>query len=152
MRPENWQQLETIFHAALRLNPEERAAYLAEACASDEGLLKEVESLILSFESGNSLLEQPAFTLGLQVLRNESVEPMVGQSIGPYKILCLLGKGGMGEVYLASDSILSRKVALKFLPSSLISDSARVHRFQQEARAAAAISHPNVAHIYETGL
>jgi serine/threonine protein kinase/Tol biopolymer transport system component len=151
MRSEEWQQIESIFHEALQLVPEERAAYLARVCASDERLLQEVESLISSFEGQHGLLDQPAFALGLQVLTNEPGGSLVGQAVGAYKVLNLLGKGGMGEVYLARDSLLGREVALKFLPASLTSDSARVHRFQQEARAAAAISHPNVAHIYETG-
>jgi eukaryotic-like serine/threonine-protein kinase len=152
VRPDNWRQVETLFHAALQLKAEERAAYLAEACASDARLKEEVESLISSFEHGDSLLETPAFTLGLQVLQEEPATTQVGQSVGPYKILNLLGKGGMGEVYLAVDSQLGREVALKFLPASLTSDAALVRRFQQEARTAAAISHPNVAHIYETGI
>ncbi|MBV8857813.1 MAG: serine/threonine-protein kinase [Acidobacteria bacterium] len=152
MLPERWRQIETLFHAALSLKSEERAAYLAEACAADEWLRKEVESLISSYEGGGGLFEEPAFSLGLRLFSVETAGPAVGQFVGPYKVLGLLGKGGMGEVYLADDPALGRNVALKLLPSSFTPDVARVQRFQREARAAAAISHPNVAHIYGTGL
>src|SRR5262245_2487364 len=71
--------------------------------------------------------------------------------LGPYAVISLLGSGGMGEVYLAEDSRLHRKVALKILPADLASDRNRMHRFNQEAMAAAALNHPHIAHIYEIG-
>src|SRR5215813_2288702 len=74
-----------------------------------------------------------------------------GKRLGPYELLSLLGKGGMGEVYLAEDKRLRRKVALKVLPADLASNRDRMRRFEQEAQAAAALNHSNIAHIYEIG-
>jgi len=95
-------------------------------------------------------MEDSAFDLGMKALAAEEVIS-TGQDVGPYKILSTLGRGGMGDVYLAYDKRLERKVALKALPSSLTGDVERVRRFRQEARAASKIAHPNVAHIYEIG-
>ena len=74
-----------------------------------------------------------------------------GTRLGPYEIVASLGAGGMGEVYLAEDSRLHRKVALKILPSEMAANGDRMRRFKQEATAAAALNHPNIAHIYEIG-
>ena len=74
-----------------------------------------------------------------------------GTRLGPYEILAPIGAGGMGEVYLAHDTKLDRKVALKVLPAQLGADQDRMRRFVQEARAAAALNHPNIAHVYEIG-
>ncbi|HSO75776.1 MAG TPA: serine/threonine-protein kinase, partial [Blastocatellia bacterium] len=74
-----------------------------------------------------------------------------GTRLGPYEIVAPLGAGGMGEVYLAEDSRLHRKVALKILPSEMAANQDRMRRFKQEATAAAALNHPNIAHIYEIG-
>src|SRR5205823_3536059 len=85
------------------------------------------------------------------VLAHNQAESMAGQKLGPYKLVSRLGVGGMGEIHLAYDARLGRHVALKLLPSHLTGDGERLRRFQQEARAAAALNHPNVTHIYEIG-
>jgi eukaryotic-like serine/threonine-protein kinase len=74
-----------------------------------------------------------------------------GQNIGPYQVIGQIGVGGMGEVYRADDARLDRDVAIKLLPASFSSDSDRLHRFAQEARAAAALNHPNILAIYDIG-
>jgi TolB-like protein/Tfp pilus assembly protein PilF/predicted Ser/Thr protein kinase len=150
MTPERWQKIESLLHDALARTPAERGAFLDEACAGDETLRQDVESLLASTEQIDSFLESPAVEDAAELLGHERANSMVGLAIGPYTILSQLGVGGMGEVYLARDSRLGRKVALKFLPEDL-TDEDRVERFKREARAASALNHPNVATIYDIG-
>jgi Tol biopolymer transport system component len=149
MTPERWQQVKELFHSALEREPAQRAAFLDLACAGDQELRKEVESLIGSNKNSDSFIEAPGFGAVAQLLAEESPDLSVGQRIGDYKILSLLGSGGMGEVYLAQDSKLGRKVALKLLPVSFTRHHERVHRFEQEARAASALNHPNILTIFD---
>jgi serine/threonine protein kinase/Tol biopolymer transport system component len=150
MDSDRWKQIEALYHSALTVDASAREDFLASACAGDEGLRREVLSLLSSAERLDSFLEEPALNLGLRLLgaRRES---LAGKTVGRYKLLELLGQGGMGEVYLAHDPRLNRRVALKLLTAEIGDDPERVRRFEQEARAASAISHPNVAHIYENG-
>ncbi len=150
MDSEQWKQLEALYHAALEIDAGEREGFLAIACAGDEELRREVLSLLSSAARADSFLEEPLTSVGL-MLMNAEHESLKGQAIGPYQLLELLGRGGMGEVYLAHDPRLNRRVALKLLPTAIVDDGERVRRFEQEARATSAISHPNVAHIYEIG-
>jgi serine/threonine protein kinase/Flp pilus assembly protein TadD len=147
----NWQKIEDLFHDALEQTAQDRAAYLAEACAGDVELRLEVESLLVAYEREQSFLEQPALSLGMKMMSGAAAGSLSGLTIGQYRILRVLGKGGAGEVYLAEDTRLGRHVALKFLPSYVTAASQGLLRFHQEARAASSISHPNVAHIYEAG-
>jgi serine/threonine protein kinase/dipeptidyl aminopeptidase/acylaminoacyl peptidase len=151
MDSDRWQQVEAIYHSALEVDAEEREDFLTVACAGDDALRREVLSLIASAERADSFLEEPVMSLGLKLMNTER-ESLVGQNIGRYRLLELLGRGGMGEVYLAHDPNLNRSVALKLLPDAIADERTRVRRFEQEAFAASAISHPNVAHIYETGV
>ena len=150
MDSEHWKQVEAIYHSALEVNADEREDFLAVACSGDEALRREVLSLLSSAERADSFMEEPVMSLGLMLL-NADQESLAGQTVGRYLFLELLGRGGMGEVYLAHDPRLNRRVALKLLPAGIADELARVRRFEQEARAASAISHPNVAHIYEIG-
>lgn len=150
MDSEQWKQVEALYNAALEIDAGERQSFLAAACAGDEDLRREVLSLLSSADRTDSFMEAPLMSMGLMLMSAEN-ESLKGQAVGPYQLLELLGRGGMGEVYLAHDPRLKRRVALKLLPASLVGDGARVRRFEQEAQATSAISHPNVAHIYEIG-
>jgi len=151
MTPNRHQLVGDIYHRALEIEADQRAAFLDEACAGDEALRREVESLLALDQQAGSFIEAPALNVAAEMLAAEQSHPDVGQSIGHYQILSLLGAGGMGEVYLARDSRLGRKVALKLLPASFMQDGERVRRFKQEARAASALSHPNIITVYEIG-
>src|SRR6185369_16422883 len=111
------QQIERIFHAVLSLGVDRRREYLESACGQDEDLRHEVEGLVSAYESSGSLLEDSPITLAFKVMGTKTRAPMAGAQIGQYKILRHLGHGGMGDVYLAEDHRLNRKVALKFLSS-----------------------------------
>jgi len=150
MTPERWQQVKEVFHSALQHEPAQRSVFLSNACAGDESLRQEVESLISSHEKGGSFIDSPAYEAAAEALTNNP-ELKVGQIIGHYEVLSTLGKGGMGEVYLAQDTKLSRRVALKVLPGAFTQDQERLHRFKQEARAVSALNHPNIITIFEIG-
>src|SRR5205807_2152147 len=151
MTPERWQQIKTLLQAALEREPDQRAAFLAAACADDESLRSDVESFIGSYEQAGDFIEAPAFELMADSLTKLQGASFIGQSFGPYKILDHIGAGGMGDVYLAEDVRLGRKVAVKILPAGFTRDNERVRRFQQEARSASALNHPNILTIFEIG-
>jgi serine/threonine-protein kinase len=151
MTPERYQQIGQLFRVALELEPSQRAAFLAEACAGDEALRREVESLLSSHEQATAFIAAPALAVAAQGLAEASAPSLIGERIGHYQILSQLGAGGMGEVYLAEDQRLRRKVALKLLPAQFTQDADRVRRFEQEARAASALNHPNIITIHEIG-
>src|SRR5215510_14808337 len=145
MSPERWQQVERLYYAALAQEPDSRAAFLASACADDESLRREVASLLAEGERIGSFMEP-------RVDAADAPQPsLIGQTVGHYRIVSLLGKGGMGEVYLGEDTALQRKVALKLLPAALTADRERLQRFQQGARNTSALNHPNIITIYEFG-
>ena len=149
MKPERWQQIKVLLEAALERQPAEREAFLNEACAADKALLSEVESLLASHEKAGDFIESPAFEVMAESLANN--ESMEGSYLGPYRMIKQLGAGGMGEVYLAEDTRLGRKIAVKILTRLFTRDSERLHRFQQEARAASGLNHPNILTIHEIG-
>jgi serine/threonine protein kinase/Tol biopolymer transport system component len=150
MTPERWQQVKRLLESALERNSVERSALLDNACKDDPSLRREVESLIASHEQAQGLFESPAFEVAAGLPASDKAE-LVGRRIGDYKFLEQIGRGGMGEVYLAHDSRLGRRVALKLLPSRYTTDEQRVRRFEQEARAASALNHPNILMIFEIG-
>ena len=149
MDPERWQRIKEVLHSALERPPQERASFLTDACAGDSALRLEVDTLIASHERAAGFIESPAFELMAESL--DETQSMVGSELGPYRVTGRLGAGGMGEVYLAEDTRLGRKVALKVLLAHFTRDQERVRRFQQEARAASALNHPNIVTIYEIG-
>ena len=149
MTPERYQRVKELFHSARERAAEERPAFLAEACGDDTALRAKVEALVAADEQPGSFMDAPAYAVAAEMLTENSTGALVGQSIGHYQVLALLGSGGMGDVYLATDTRLGRKVALKLLPDYLTDDESRIRRFKQEARAASALNHPNVLTIYE---
>jgi eukaryotic-like serine/threonine-protein kinase len=149
MTPERWQQVKQIFNSAINYRPEERGLFISQACSGDDDLRSEVESLIASHERSGSFIDVPAFQAAASLLADENSELRPGQTIGTYEILSFISRGGMGEVYLSEDKRLGRKVALKLLPASFTKDDDRLRRFEQEARAASALNHPNIITIFE---
>jgi serine/threonine protein kinase len=149
MKPERWQQVEQVYHSTLQKEMSERPAYLAEACAGDEALRREVESLLAVEDGAENFIESPALDVAAKLFAKGHDATVSGQTINQYKVVSQLGSGGMGEVYLAEDTSLERRVALKFLPVLLTRDKGHLRRFEQEARAVAALSHPNVCVIHE---
>jgi serine/threonine-protein kinase len=150
MKAERWQQVERIYHAVLEHGAEGRAAFLAEASAGDDSLRREVESLLAYEDQAENFIESPALEVVAKMMSDGQDGTVVaGQTISHYRVTSSLGAGGMGEVYLAEDTRLGRKVALKFLPAHFTQDHGYLRRFEQEARAVAALSHPSVCTIHE---
>ena len=148
--PERWQQVKGVLDAALEREPQERAVFISKACEGDEPLRKELESLIISHEQAGNFIEEPAVAALAEIITVKG-ESIVNHTLGAYQVQVILGAGGMGEVYLAEDRRLGRRIALKLLPAHLSADQDRLRRFQQEARAASSLNHPNILTIYEVG-
>jgi TolB-like protein/tetratricopeptide (TPR) repeat protein len=150
MTPERWRQVERVLHAALESAPAERAGLLDRECAGDPGLRAEVESL-LAAQPAEGFLNSNAFEDAAALLDDSEPGSLVGRNVGHYAVERQIGSGGMGEVYLAEDARLGRKVALKLLDRGLAGDAVSRARFLREARLASALDHPNVCTIHEVG-
>src|SRR5262245_29139783 len=148
---QRWATVKRLHQAALERDASERAAFLHEACAGDEALRRDVESLLTYESRAESFMTSPALNAAARSAGHDVSRPLVGQMLGHYRVESLLGAGGMGEVYLARDPRLERTVALKVLPPDLIDNADRLHRFVREAKAASALNHPNVATIHDVG-
>src|SRR5215831_18885446 len=151
MKPERWKQVDELLEAALERPEPERAAFLDQACAGDEELRLEVESLLISDARPEALIESPLARVAADLFTDIPPKPGKGALIEHFEIISRIGAGGMGEVYLARDTRLGRRVALKLLPPSLTADPQLRARFFREAQLASALDHPNICTIHEVG-
>jgi serine/threonine protein kinase len=149
--PDRLHEIEELFHAARELDPARRDEFLTRC---DPQLRAEVEALLAAHDQSASFVDAPAWHGAAELLSEEPTKTMktlAGRVIGHYRIESQLGKGGMGEVWLATDTLLNRRVAIKILPEEFTRDRDLIHRFEREARAASALNHPNILTIHEIG-
>ncbi len=149
MDAERWQKIKFVFDAALDVEPERRADYVAEACSGDSDLHAEVRKLIDSFEKADGFIEEPAANQVASLIMESKESLKAGRRFAHYEIIRQIGAGGMGEVYLATDEKLDRRVAIKILNEEFSSHESNVQRFVQEAKAASSLNHPNILIIHE---
>ncbi len=151
MTHERWHQITELYHAARERDPADRGAFVAEACRGDLMLRREVEAMLNGLDLAGQFGEDPLFESASSLEPDSSSRVMQlapGARLGPYKIIAAIGAGGMGEVYRAHDTRLSRDVAIKTLPPAFADDPERLTRFRREARMLASLNHPNIAAIY----
>ncbi len=149
---DRWPRIKEIFNSAQGRTPTERSDFLNDVCRDDPSVREEVEALLAADAGNDDFLSFPAYEFAAGMLADEGSEFVAGQKIGRFEILCSLGAGGMGQIYLANDANLGRKIALKLIAREFATDPRRVHRFEQEARAASALNHPNVCVIHDVGI
>src|SRR2546425_9553153 len=145
---QSWQRVTELFEQALERAPDKRSEFLKSACAGDDVLLREVESLLVQHDADTGFLESPAVAAVADEIGEKGEPPLIGKQLGQYRIDALLGRGGMGEVYVAQDK-LGRKVALKLLTQRFPGDKSGLTRFQQEARTLLALNHPHIVTIHD---
>ncbi len=157
MNPDRWQKIESLFASALERDPDQRAAFLDQACAGDPSLKQEVESLLAHQQPTGRFISTLAHDAA-RLIPNQDLASGTGGRFIPgavlasrYRIIGMLGRGGMGEVYRADDLKLSQPVALKFLPENLAGDRDMLARFHKEVRIARQISHPNICRVFDIG-
>ncbi len=153
---ERWIRVKQLFTDALALDPAERPSFLAGKCGGDALLRREIESLLASHDEAGDRFERPASGAAALVAAGfgsapSSLHLTVGTRLGPYEIVSPIGVGGMGEVYKARDTRLDRTVAIKILPPQIAADPEGRVRFEREARAVAALSHPHICTLHDVG-
>lgn len=155
MNPEQWRKISELFEAALERPVDQRAAFLAHACAGDNEIRRRLEAMLAADARDDLLIDSPAHEIlsapSPSMLGPDDSQSFSGEMIGTYQLTRELGRGGMGTVYLAYDTRLERQAAVKLLPSRLVNNPERVYRFQREARSASALNHPNIITIYDFG-
>lgn len=149
--PSDMRRLEELFHQAAQLRGDERAAFVTRIQASEPELGLELQALLEANDREGTFMGVPAIDAALEVIAEAASEVHAGQTLGRYTVVSPIGKGGMGEVFLAEDAQLGRKVALKLLPGHFTDSEDRLRRFVQEAKAASALNHPNIITIHEIG-
>ena len=148
MTPERVKQISSVYYAARACGEGERSALLAERCGTDDELRRAVEGLLAQPESAAAFFSNPPFRAAMPTMGGVDAVILTGRRLGVFQVYERLGVGGMGEVYRARDTRLGRDVAIKILPSALSADPDRMARFEREARALAALNHPNIAIIH----
>lgn len=148
MTPDRWDKISEIYANALEITPGERPDYIATVCGDDEEVRREVESLLIADMNAGNFIAEPIMREVAPILAGNGPANLIGNTIRQYRIDALIGKGGMGEVFLATDLTLQRQVAIKMLPEELAADETYIERFRTEAKAAATLNHPNAATIY----
>lgn len=151
MQQTHWNKIEEIFDEAVALDSENRRRFVERECGFDENLKRDLLSLIENHEDSGGFLDDSIFSVALMLLEDETDEFLRKKNFAHYNLIKILGRGGMGTVYLAEDGKLKRSVAVKILPRQISENNESLIRFKQEARAASRFSHPNIAHIYDYG-
>jgi eukaryotic-like serine/threonine-protein kinase len=159
MDPARWNQIESLYHAALTCDPNSRAAFLQSACKGNEALRSEIKSLLEFHARADSFIGTPALDIAARLLDEDEIGEHLqqretlpsGTVVSHYRIVNQIGAGGMGEVYRAHDPRLGREVAIKIVPAQYSQNPDRLQRFEQEARAAAALTHPSIVAVYDVG-
>lgn len=150
--PEFWNRLEDLFHQALELRPDERSKFVNDTCGEDPDLIYELKSLLASCDTSDDFVQDVLHEAARDFITGTNTAILTdGALFADYKIIRPLGTGGMGQVYLAEDMRLRRKVALKVLRRRYLEEPQTISRFKQEAFAASALNHPNILTIFEVG-
>jgi eukaryotic-like serine/threonine-protein kinase len=148
VNPERYERMVDLFRLALGKSREDRQLFLAQQCRDDHELRMNIEAMLVADEEETSFLSKPPGDIALEALQGDRPPSLVGQTLGYYRVVARLGSGGMGEVFLAEDTRLRRKAALKLLPREFAYDAARLARFEREACAVSALNHPNIVTVY----
>lgn len=151
MQPNRWKEIDGLLQECLYLDREACTRLLNEVGGRDADLKARVQALLAVDAEGWDFIESAALESAAPFLAHDQPQLAPGDSVAHYAIVELVGRGGMGEVYVAKDLILNRTVALKFLAAEYTKDNDRLLRFQREAQAASALNHPHILTIYELG-
>jgi serine/threonine protein kinase len=151
VNPERLQQIEALYNEVSALPPGERPVFLDGRCGNDTDLRGELDSLLACECETESYLDKPAIHFAAESLARQGAGQRVGQMLGRYQLLSMVGRGGSGDVYCSVDSRLNRLVAVKILAPYLADDPAWSKRFEQEARLIAALNHPHICILHDAG-
>jgi eukaryotic-like serine/threonine-protein kinase len=151
MDSERFASIEAIYHQALDQPLEARVLFLEEACGGDDDLLSEVGSLLTFSDAASNLIDTPPMDIAAELIHEHTYPEIVGTTIEYYRILSKIGSGGMGDVFLAEDTRLERKVAIKFIRPEFAEHTDQVRRFVREAKMASSLNHPNIITVHEIG-